>query len=276
MPHGLGQAIRTWRTELDSFYEHLNNTTIFHKHLKVAIDSKLIKKHRSSIFENREKIYLPNGKKNKLLKKVRKARKKFKLRRKKNSAALVGPRRLKLKLAISSALKKEEKRKKADSFYSEDLNKEYIYESHDLIHNRYFTWRLNWLRRLWTSDYNLYSKKNIKVRQKLKKKKHTRRKLKLISPLFHNEIKKIKKSTMESTRGYSLPGKILNEQNKKNRVLNLFQNRLEKSSFIIGKYIKIHNSINEQFENIRLKTLHPYYMSWKVLNIYVINIFKKH
>jgi len=221
LPHGLGQAIRTWRTELDSFYEHINNTTIFHKHLKTAIDSKIIKKHRSSIFFDRETIYLPNGKKKKLFKSIRKARKKFKFRRKKNAAALLGPRRLKLKIANSAIQKKEEKRKKTDAFYSEDLNKEYIYESHDLIHNRYFTWRLPWLRRLWSSDYNLYSKSNPNIRQKLKKKKHIRRKVRIILPLFYTEIKKLKKKKINYTK-FTTEKIIMNEKLKKKKNIYSF------------------------------------------------------
>jgi len=258
VPHVLGQALRTWRTELDSFYDNLNNLTLFYKHIKLAIDSKVIKKHRSAFFFNREHRYFstPQGiKKFRLLRKQRKARKKYKIRRKFNAGAIIGPRRLKLKLAYSAHPKREEKSKKY-GYYSEDVNKEYIYETHDSIHKRYMTWRLSWLRRLWTSDYSLFGKRFPKRRLYIRKKKHNRRRTRLFTPMFKEEMKILKDS-------------------KEKRFLTIFKNRLQKTSFLIGNYIKTHTSISEKYENIRLNNLHPYYMSWAARKLFLINMYKK-
>jgi hypothetical protein len=143
-----------------------------------------------------------------------------------------------------------------------------MYETHDLIHRRYFSWRINWLHRLWNSDYDFYSKKMPKVRQNLRKKYHLRGRIRLVSPLFKKKIKEqpIKIALKEKT-----PVKF----NEKARILILFQKRIEKTGYIIRKYIKSHHTISEKYEKIKLIKIHPYYMNKQILNVYLISMFIK-
>ncbi len=136
------------------------------------------------------------------------------------------------------------------------MNKTLEYETHDLIHLRYPTWRLPWIRKLWYLDKNNYSYVYPTDPHKLNpKKRQDRRRILRKSALFKKDLNKLKLS-----------------ENK--RIIEIFSNRLEKLSFVLNKYIKKHTSINEQFENIKLREIHPNYLNWQIQSLFSINMYK--
>ena len=246
---GFDPVIRNWRKEIEVFVHETSKKAIFNKHIRLTVDKQIVKKHKNRNI-NLSLRFL-NNKKRRLTRKIRHSKKKYQQLRKKNEAAIIGPKRLKLKLSENAYTRWEERTRKR-YFYSEDLNKTLEYETHDLIHLRYPTWRLPWIRKLWYLDKNYYGyvyptdphKYNPKKRQD---RRRTLRKF----ALFKRDLHKV--------------------ANK--RVIEIFSHRLDKMSFILNKYIKRHSAISEELENVKLRQIHPNYLSWQVLNFFLLNMY---